>query len=83
MNIYFFSHHPPHPEMIQDLGEQITTQFKEEITGIQRQGQLISFTETLFIGGQRITANHHICARNVECRGSTHIPGGVISCKGC
>jgi len=44
--------------MIQDLGEQITTQFKGEITGIQRHGHL-------FIGGQRIRANHHICAKSI------------------
>ncbi|MFN6536525.1 hypothetical protein FACHB389_36755 [Nostoc calcicola FACHB-389] len=46
--------------MIQDLGATITTQFKGEISDIHSKGNLIFFTETLFIGGQRIRANHTI-----------------------
>ncbi len=60
MNIYFFSYHAPDSKMIEHLGAPITTQFKSEISNIHRKGNLIYFTETLFIGGQRIRSTHTI-----------------------
>ncbi|MDZ8107166.1 MAG: hypothetical protein RM338_16325 [Nostoc sp. DedQUE12a] len=60
MNIYLFSYHLPNSKMIEDLGATITNQFKGEISDIHSKGNLIFFTETLFLGGERIRANHTI-----------------------
>lgn len=65
MNIYFFSYHAPDPKMIKDLGSPLTVQFKGEISNIHTQGNLISFTETLYLGGQRIKANHTIPTESI------------------
>jgi len=65
MNIYFFSDHAPDPQMIKDLGAPITTRFKGDISDIQALSNLISFTETLFIGGQRIIARRTIPAESI------------------
>lgn len=60
MNIYYFSASAPEPEMIKDLGAPVTSRFKGDITDIHRQKNGISFTETLFIGGQRIKSCYTI-----------------------
>ncbi|ABA24906.1 hypothetical protein Ava_B0194 (plasmid) [Trichormus variabilis ATCC 29413] len=65
MDIYFLSDHAPDPEMIKDLGALITTQIRGDINGIQAQNNLISFNETLFIGGQKIQAKHTIPAESI------------------
>lgn len=65
MNIYFFSHHTPDPEMVQDLGAPITAQFKSPISDIHRIGDRLIFTETLFIGGQTIKTSHTIPAESI------------------
>ncbi|MBD2777677.1 hypothetical protein [Iningainema tapete] len=65
MDTYFFSHHVPDPKMIEDLGVPLTTRFKGEISNIQAQGNLISFTEALCIGGERIKVNHTIPAQSI------------------
>ncbi|MDF5724234.1 MAG: hypothetical protein PUP91_27970 [Rhizonema sp. PD37] len=65
MNIYFFSEHAPAPQMIKDIDVPITTQFKGEISNIQILNNLISFTETLFIGGQRIKAPRTIPGESI------------------
>lgn len=65
MDIYFFSYHAPDPEMIKDLGVPITKQIKGDISNIHSQNNLISFTETLFIGGQRIEVKHIIPAESI------------------
>ena len=61
MDIYFFSPHVPDPKMIQDLGTPITIRFKK----IQHKGHLISFTETLYMGGQMIKPCHTIPAESI------------------
>ncbi|MBN3883298.1 MAG: hypothetical protein HWQ44_10000 [Nostoc sp. JL34] len=65
MNIYLFSYHVPDRIMIQDLGAPITTQFKGEISDIYSKGNLIFFIETLFMGGQKIKANHTIPTESI------------------
>lgn len=64
MDIYLFSYHAPDPEMIKELGT-LTAQIKGEISNIHSQYNLISFTETLFIGGQKIKVNHTIPADSI------------------
>lgn len=54
MNIYFFSSHEPDAKMISELGAPITAQFKGCVSDIHTKGEQISFTETLYIGGQTI-----------------------------
>ncbi|WP_166482469.1 hypothetical protein [Scytonema sp. UIC 10036] len=51
--------------MIQDLGAPIKIRFKGEITNIHRTGHLISFTETLYMGGQMLTPCHTIPAESI------------------
>ncbi|MBD2250045.1 hypothetical protein [Nostoc parmelioides] len=65
MDIYFLSDNAPDPEMIKDLGAPITTQIKGDISDIQAQNNLISFNETLFIGGQKIQVKHTISAESI------------------
>lgn len=65
MDIYFFSPHAPDPKMIQDLGAPIKTRFKGEISNIVRKGNLISFTETLCLGGQLLKPCHTIPAESI------------------
>ena len=65
MDIYFFSSHDPDPEMIQDLGNSITAQFKGSISDIFAIGNEISFTETLHIGGQICKVCHTIPAESI------------------
>ncbi|MBW4632929.1 MAG: hypothetical protein KME30_13830 [Iphinoe sp. HA4291-MV1] len=65
MDIYFFSPHAPDPEMIKQLGAPITTRFKGEISNIHRTGNLISFTETLYLGGQLLKPCHTIPAESI------------------
>ncbi|ARV59435.1 hypothetical protein BZZ01_13085 [Nostocales cyanobacterium HT-58-2] len=65
MDIYFFSPHAPDPKMIQDLGAPIKTRFKGEISNIVRQGDLISFTETLYLGGQLLKPCYTIPAESI------------------
>ncbi|KAB8318384.1 hypothetical protein SD81_016360 [Tolypothrix campylonemoides VB511288] len=65
MDIYFFSPHAPDPKMIQDLGAPITIRFKGEITNIHRTGHLISFTKTLYMGGQMIKPCHTIPVESI------------------
>ncbi|MCW5316611.1 hypothetical protein GTQ43_23165 [Nostoc sp. KVJ3] len=65
MNIYFFSYHAPDPKMIKDLGANITIQFKGEISDIHSKGNQIFFIETLFMGGQKIRANHAIPTESI------------------
>ncbi|MBD2535569.1 hypothetical protein H6G97_41770 [Nostoc flagelliforme FACHB-838] len=65
MDSYFFSYHTPTPKMIKDLGSSITEQIKDDISNINSQDNLISFTENLFIGGQRIEVNHTILSESI------------------
>lgn len=65
MNIYFFSYHVPDPEMIQDLGNPITTQFKGSISDIIARDGKISFTETLHVGGETCKVCHTISAQSI------------------
>lgn len=51
--------------MIKDLGATITTQIKGEISDIHSKGNQIFFIETLFMGGQRIRANHTIPTESI------------------
>lgn len=46
MNVYFFSRHSPSPQMIADLGGDITEQFKGSIKDIRANGDQITFTES-------------------------------------
>lgn len=57
MNVYFFSRHEPHPEMIADLGA-ITQQFTGTISNIVRNGNVIEFLETPL--GQTEAISHSI-----------------------
>lgn len=65
MDVYVFSYHPPDSKMVEDLGGKITTRFKGTISGIQRQGNRITFTETLFLGGQQLKCCHFIPAESI------------------
>jgi hypothetical protein len=65
MNIYYFSAHAPEPEMVKDLGAPVTSRFKGDVNDIHRDHNKISFTETLFIGGQRIKSSYTIPADSI------------------
>ncbi|NEQ28383.1 MAG: hypothetical protein F6K28_57280 [Microcoleus sp. SIO2G3] len=65
MDIYFFSPHAPDPKMIQDLGAPIKTRFRGEISNIVRKGNCISFTETLYLGGQLLKPCYTIPAESI------------------
>lgn len=65
MDIYFFSYHGPDPEMIEELGSPITTQFRGTISDIHRRDNRVYFTETLLIGGQDIKCIHFISIESV------------------
>lgn len=65
MNIYFFAHHTPDPQMLKDLGGTITDRFKGTISDIHRRDNQITFTETLFLGGQELQCCHTIPAESV------------------
>ena len=65
MNIYFFSEYPPDPDMVKDLGDPITTQFKDTISDIQRISNQIVFTENRIIVGQQIKICHTIPAESI------------------
>lgn len=64
-DVYIFSYHAPDPKMVEDLGGKITTRFKGTISNIQRQGDKITFTETLFLGGQQLKCCHFISAKSI------------------
>ncbi|WP_334942058.1 hypothetical protein [Nostoc sp.] len=51
--------------MIKDLGANITTQLKGEISDIHSKGNQIFFIETLFMGGQKIRASHTIPTESI------------------
>lgn len=66
MNIYYFAAHAPEPEMIKDLGAPITSRFKGDVSDIHRaNNNCITFTETLYIGGQRIKSCYTIPANSI------------------
>lgn len=64
-NIYLFSYHAPDPKLLEDLGGKITTRFKGTISNIRRQGNMIAFTEALFLGGQELKCCHSIPAKSI------------------
>lgn len=51
LDVYIFAYHAPDLKMVEDLGSKINSRFKGTISNIQRQGDKITFTETLFLGG--------------------------------
>ena len=65
MKVYYFSSCTPNPQMIQDLGGQITEQFKGCIKDIHRRDGKIAFTEILWLGGCEIKACHMISADSI------------------
>jgi hypothetical protein len=55
MKAYFFSRHTADSKMVEHLGGKIAAQYTGTISGIKRQGDFISFVETLLDGGEKIT----------------------------
>ncbi len=55
MKVYFFSRHTADEKMVEHLGGEIATQYTGTISGIKKQGDFVSFTETLLDGGEKIT----------------------------
>jgi hypothetical protein len=55
MKVYFFSRHTADSKMVEHLGGEIATQYTGTISGIKKQGNFVSFTETLLDGGEKIT----------------------------
>lgn len=52
MNIYFFGMGNPDPQMIEDLGDNITQQFKGSIFYIKNTGDTVTFTERTVLEGR-------------------------------
>ena len=55
MKAYFFSRHTADEKMVEHLGGKIAAQYTGTISGIKKEGNKISFTETLLDGGEKIT----------------------------
>lgn len=61
MNIYFFSTHTPDSK---DLGAS-TAQFRNKLADIHIRGNLMSFTETMYIDGQRVEDCYTVPSQSV------------------